>query len=158
MAEGGMGMLTVQELSRRLEVPERTVRRWIDAHGPFLGARRDGRRLLVPAESLKVAETIKSLYAGGATSEQVNDTLAGRAVPQVLEVDAVTPAQTESLVRAMTEELRQAREEIQELRQEIRETRDAVAATQETVEEIGEWIRVKPDEEKRPWWARLLKR
>ena len=61
-------------------------------------------------------------------------------------------------VRALTEELRQAREEIQELRQEILETRDAVAATQETVEEIGEWIRVKPDEEKRPWWARLLKR
>ena len=151
-------MLTVQELSKRLDVPERTIRRWIDAHGPFLGARRDGRRLLVPAESLKVAETIKSLYAGGATSEQVNDTLAGRAVPQVLEVDAVTPAQAETLVRALTEELRQAREEIQELRQEIRETRDAVAATQETVEEIGEWIRVKPDEEKRPWWARLLKR
>jgi len=151
-------MLTVQELSKRLEVPERTVRRWIDVHGPFLGARRDGRRRLVPAESLKVAETIKALYAGGATSADVNDTLAGRNVPQVLEVDAVTPAQTESLVRAMTEELRQAREEIQELRQEIRETRDAVAATQETVEEIGEWIRVKPDEEKRPWWARLLKR
>ena len=37
----------------------------------------------------------------------------------------------------------------------IQATRDAVAATQETVEEIGEWIRVKPDEEKRPWWARL---
>ena len=151
-------MLTVQELSKRLEVPERTVRRWIDVHGPFLGARRDGRRRLVPAESLKVAETIKALYAGGATSADVNDTLAGRNVPQVLEVDAVTPAQAETLVRALTEELRQAREEIQELRQEIRETRDAVAATQETVEEIGEWIRVKPDEEKRPWWARLLKR
>ena len=150
--------MTVQELSKRLEVPERTIRRWIDAHGPFLGARKDGRRLLVPAESLKVAETIKALYAGGATSADVNDTLAGRNVPQVLEVDAVTPAQAESLVRALTEELRQAREEIQELRQEIRETRDAVAATQETVEEIGEWIRVKPDEEKRPWWARLLKR
>ena len=151
-------MLTVQELSKRLDVPERTIRRWIDAHGPFLGARRDGRRLLVPAESLKVAETIRALYAGGATSEQVNNTLAGRNVPQVLEVDAVTPAQAESLVRAMTEELRQAREEIAELRQEIQATRDAVAATQETVEEIGEWIRVKPDEEKRPWWARLLKR
>lgn len=151
-------MFTVQELSKRLEVPERTIRRWVDVHGPFLGARKDGRRLLVPADSLKVAETIKALYAGGATSAEVNDTLAGRAVPQVLEVDAVTPAQAESLVRALTEELRQAREEIQELRQEIRETRDAVAATQETVEEIGEWIRVKPDEEKRPWWARLLKR
>ena len=48
-------------------------------------------------------------------------------------------------------------EEIGELRQEIQATRDAVAATQETVEEIGEWIRAKP-EEKRPWWARLLKR
>ena len=151
-------MLTVQELSKRLDVPERTIRRWIDAHGPFLGARRDGRRLLVPAESLKVAETIKSLYAGGATSEQVNDTLAGRAVPQVLEVDAVTPAQAESLVRAMTEELRQARGEIQELRQEIQATRDAVAATQETVEEIGEWVRAKQQEPERPWWRRLLGR
>ena len=149
--------MTVQEISKRLAVPERTVRRWIDAHGPFLGARKDGRRLLVPEDSFKVAETIKSLYAGGATSEQVNDTLAGRNVPQVLEVDAVTPAQAETLVRLLTEELRQARGEIQELRQEIQATRDAVAATQETVEEIGEWIRAKP-EEKRPWWARLLKR
>lgn len=147
-------MLTVQELSKRLDVPERTIRRWIDAHGPFLGARRDGRRLLVPAESLKVAETIKSLYAGGATSEQVNDTLAGRAVPQVLEVDAVTPAQAETLVRLLTEELRQAREEIGELRQEIQATRDAVAATQDSVDQIGEWIRAKP-QETRPWWARL---
>lgn len=146
--------MTVQELSRRMEVPERTIRRWIDAHGPFLGARKDGRRLLVPAESLKVAETIKALYAGGATSEQVNDTLAGRNVPQVLEVDAVTPAQAESLVRAMTEELRQAREEIAELRQEIQATRDAVAATQDSVDQIGEWIRAKP-QEARPWWARL---
>jgi excisionase family DNA binding protein len=154
MAEGGMGMLTVQELSKRLEVPERTIRRWIDAHGPFLGARRDGRRRLVPEDSFKVAETIKSLYAGGATSEQVNDTLAGRNVPQVLEVDAVTPAQAESLVRAMTEELRQAREEIAELRQEIQATRDAVAATQDSVDQIGEWIRAKP-QETRPWWARL---
>ena len=151
-------MLTVQELSKRLEVPERTVRRWIDVHGPFLGARRDGRRRLVPAESLKVAETIKALYAGGATSADVNDTLAGRNVPQVLEVDAVTPAQAETLVRLLTEELRQARGEIQELRQEIRETRDAVAATQETVEGIGEWIRAKPEEEKRSWWARFLGR
>jgi excisionase family DNA binding protein len=157
MAEGGMGMLTVQELSRRLEVPERTIRRWIDSHGPFLGARRDGRRLLVPEDSVRVAETIKALYAGGATSADVNDTLAGRNVPQVLEVDAVTPAQAESLVRALTEELRQARQEIQELRQEIKATRDAVAATQDAVTEIGEWIRAKP-EEKRPWWARLLKR
>ena len=150
--------MTVQEISKRLAVPERTVRRWIDAHGPFLGARKDGRRLLVPEDSFKVAETIKSLYAGGATSADVNDALAGRNVPQVLEVDAVTPAQAETLVRLLTEELRQARGEIQELRQEIQATRDAVAATQETVEEIGEWIRVKPDEEKRPWWARLLKR
>jgi hypothetical protein len=38
-------MLTVQELSKRLEVPERTVRRWIDVHGPFLGARRESARL-----------------------------------------------------------------------------------------------------------------
>ena len=95
--------------------------------------------------------------AGGATSAEVNDTLAGRAVPQVLEVDAVTPAQAETLVRMLTEELRQAREEMAELRQEIQETRDAVAATQESVEEIGEWIRAKP-EEKRPWWARFLGR
>ena len=139
--------MTVQEISKRLAVPERTVRRWIEAHGPFLGARKDGRRLLVPEDSFKVAATIKALYAGGATSEQVNDTLAGRAVPQVLEVDAVTPAQAESLVRAMTEELRQAREEIAELRQEIQ-------ATQDSVDQIGEWIRAKP-QETRPWWARL---
>jgi excisionase family DNA binding protein len=147
-------MFTVQELSKRLEVPERTIRRWVDVHGPFLGARKDGRRLLVPADSLKVAETIKALYAGGATSAEVNDTLAGRAVPQVLEVDAVTPAQAETLVRMLTEELRQAREEMAELRQEIQATREAVSATQETVEGIGEWIRAKP-QEARPWWARL---
>ncbi len=151
-------MFTVQELSKRLEVPERTIRRWVDVHGPFLGARKDGRRLLVPADSLKVAETIKALYAGGATSADVNDTLAGRAVPQVLEVDAVTPAQAETLVRMLTEELRQAREEMAELRQEIQATREAVSATQETVEGIGEWIRAKPEEEKRSWWARFLGR
>jgi predicted nucleic acid-binding Zn-ribbon protein len=52
------------------------------------------------------------------------------------------------------EELRQAREEIAELRQEIQATRDAVAATQDSVEQIGEWIRAKP-QEARPWWARL---
>jgi len=57
-------------------------------------------------------------------------------------------------VRAMTEELRQAREEIAELRQEIQATRDAVAATQDSVDQIGEWIRAKP-QETRPWWARL---
>ena len=151
-------MFTVQELSKRLEVPERTIRRWVDVHGPFLGARKDGRRLLVPADSLKVAETIKALYAGGATSAEVNDTLAGRNVPQVLEVDAVTPAQAETLVRMLTEELRQAREEMAELRQEIQATREAVSATQETVEGIGEWIRAKPEEEKRSWWARLFGR
>jgi excisionase family DNA binding protein len=158
MAEGGMGMLTVQELSRRLEVPERTIRRWIDAHGPFLGARKDGRRLLVPEDSFKVAETIKALYAGGATSEQVNDTLAGRAVPQVLEVAPVTPAQAETLVRALTEELRQARAEIAELRQEVQATRDAVAATHDRLDEVAEWVRPKPQEEHRGWWARLLGR
>lgn len=150
--------MTVQEISKRLAVPERTVRRWIEAHGPFLGARKDGRRLLVPEDSFKVAATIKALYAGGATSEQVNDTLAGRAVPQVLDVDAVTPAQAETLVKALTEELARARAEIQELRRDVQETREAVAATHDRLDEVAEWVRPKPQEEHRSWWARLLKR
>ena len=61
-------------------------------------------------------------------------------------------------VRAMTEELRQARAEIAELRQEVQETREAVAATHDRLDEVAEWVRPKPQEEHRGWWARLLGR
>lgn len=156
-------MLTVQELSKRLDTPERTIRRWIDVHGPFLGARKDGRRLLVPADRLQVAETIKALYASGATSDQVNDTLAGRAVPQVFEVDAVTPMQAESLVKELVGLMQKQSAEMAELRHEMREIREflltqsaTAAATTATATTATPATDEQPKQEREPgFWARL---
>ena len=41
---------------------------------------------------------------------------------------------------------------------EVEETRQAVAATHDRLDEVAEWVRPKPQEEHRGWWARLLKR
>lgn len=117
-------MLTVQDMAERLGVPERTIRRWIDLHGAFLGARKDGRRLLVPADSLKVAERIKQLYEDGATAAQVTDSLRGADVPAVIDVMPVTPMQAESLVRELLDHMRTQSDELTELRREMKEIRE----------------------------------
>jgi len=41
---------------------------------------------------------------------------------------------------------------------EVEETRQAVAATHDRLDEVAEWVRPKPQEEHRGWWARLLGR
>lgn len=132
--------MTVQDLADRFQVPERTIRRWIDLHGSFLGARKEGRRLLVPEDSLTVAETIKKLYEGGATASQVNDVLRGAKVPQVIDVTPVTPAQAESLVKELIAQMKAQSAEMNELRNEMRQIREflltqsAPAATTDPVD------------------------
>jgi excisionase family DNA binding protein len=151
MAEGVRLMLTVQDLAKRLGVPERTIRRWIDLHGDFLGAKKEGRRLLVPEDAFKVADTIKELYEGGATASQVGDALRGANVPQVIDVAPVTPMQAESVLRLVSGQTREVRQAVEDLRdkqdadmkellEQLRQAEEDRAQMRQELREIREFL------------------
>ncbi|MED1107674.1 DUF3967 domain-containing protein [Bacillus paramycoides] len=54
--------LSIIEVSQSLQVPDNTVRRYIQRHIEFISHKKHGKKYLIHVDSLKVLEKIRSLY------------------------------------------------------------------------------------------------
>ena len=64
---------TVSEMENKTKIPHQTIRRYMKIHGHYLIMKKSHRSFLVHEKSIKVLNTIRSLYSEGKTSKQVDD-------------------------------------------------------------------------------------
>lgn len=125
--------LSVAEAARRLGVPERTLRRYLDRHGPYLPTRRNGRVLTIEATALPTLATIRDAYRQGLSAEQVEARLRDAGKPITIET---MPA--EALPHPAAEALNRLVEAVAGLQAELQQTREELAATRQAVERLLE--------------------
>lgn len=103
MADGGgsVDYITVQELSRLTDIPERTLRRYIDRHARFFATRRESGQVLVMAEAVPVARAIREAYEGGMTAARVDELMADRGLPVTIDVAGTGQAVTMTTAEAL---------------------------------------------------------
>jgi len=147
--------LSVAETARRLGVPERTLRRYLDRHGPYLPIRRNGRAVMVEVSALPTLATIRDAYRRGLSAEQVEAELRDAGKPITIET---VPA--EALISPAAEALSRLVEAVTGLQAELRQTREELAATRRAMERMLEMQeqRHQPAEEGRKGLVARLKR
>ncbi|MFH1913148.1 MAG: hypothetical protein ABIK45_02595 [Pseudomonadota bacterium] len=70
-----MNWLSVAEIAKRTRIPAPTARRYASLFKDFLGGRKTGRVTKYPEESIAVFERISRLYADGAVTAEIEETL-----------------------------------------------------------------------------------
>lgn len=136
--------LSVAEMARRLGVPERTLRRYLARHGPYLPTRRNGRALAIDAAALPTLATIRDAYRRGLSAEQVEAELRDAGKPITIET---VPA--EALISPAAEALSRLVEAVAGLQAELQQTREELAATRQAMERLLEMQeRQRPAEER----------
>lgn len=125
--------LSVGEAARRLGVPERTLRRYLDRHRPYLPTRRNGRVLMVDAGALPTLATIRDAYRRGLTAEQVEARLRDAGLPVTIEA-----APAEALPHPAAEALIRLAKVAADLQAELQQTRQELAATRQAMERLLE--------------------
>jgi DNA-binding transcriptional MerR regulator len=65
----------IAEVSRTTDIPERTLRRYVDRHGEFLPARRRGRTYELAQSAVPLVQRIRDWYATGMSAEAIDETL-----------------------------------------------------------------------------------
>lgn len=167
--------LTVPEAARAAGIPERTLRRYIERHGPYLDARPQGGRVTLGPGAAAVLRRIRDLYARGMSAGEVDEALAA-SVPAIVTVaEAVAVPTSEALghllqrvakaMAGIAEEQRRQAEEVAKLREEVAATRENLErqenerrqALEERDRRLMQLLREMQDR-KTPWWRRWLQR
>lgn len=131
---------TVGEIERSIQVPERTIRRYLNIHGHHIKTKKQGRSVMVAHESIKVIRDIRQWYDAGWSSSQVEDALAQSGLPMVLEIDghdtAMTPQEAlQSLQKGVSEAMSAIASEMEYLRQEVAATREENQKLKQDIDE-----------------------
>ncbi|WP_285907258.1 hypothetical protein [Pseudodesulfovibrio pelocollis] len=87
-----MNWLSVAEIAKRTRIPAPTARRYASLFKDFLGGRKTGRVTRYPEESIAVFERISRLYADGAVTAEIEDSLRAE-FPRTFDVDGSVAAQ-----------------------------------------------------------------
>jgi DNA-binding transcriptional MerR regulator len=77
---------SVLEFEKQTEIPNQTIRRYINNHGVYLNPKKRGKSYYLVEESIKVIQEIRKLYNEGMTTQLVNDTLQERNIPMTITV------------------------------------------------------------------------
>lgn len=96
-----MDYITIQDLSRLTDIPERTLRRYIDRHARFFVTRRESGQVLVTAEAVPVARAIRKAYEDGMTAAKVDEVIADRGLPVTIDVAGTGQAVTMTTAEAL---------------------------------------------------------
>lgn len=80
--------LTVAKVVELTKIPERSIRRYCNAHSVFIGARKEeGKPLQIPERSVDVLRQIRKMYQQGLDEKGVNSVLLDEA-PQNIELSS----------------------------------------------------------------------
>lgn len=170
-----MNWLPLSEAAQALNVPERTLRRYIAAHGGHILHRMNGRALEIEAGSLGVTAGIRDAYQRGLRKADVERTLDETARTAVMDVtpkeedvagnalalreEALTQLKAgmvEALAVVVAEKQKPLLDEVAALREELQETRRRMDEIQdENIKaRIGmlQQLNARGVKIKRPWW------
>ena len=170
-----MNWLPLSEAAQALNVPERTLRRYIAAHGEHILHRMNGRALEIEAGSLGVMAGIRDAYQRGLRKADVERTLnetAREAVinvtpsevnvagnPLALREEALTQLKAgmvEALAVVVAEKQKPLLDELAALREELQETRRRMEEIQdENIRARGAMLQqlsARGVKVKQPWW------
>lgn len=170
-----MNWLPLSEAAQALNVPERTLRRYIAAHGGHILHRLNGRALEIEAGSLGVMAGIRDAYQRGLRKADVERTLNETArtavmdvAPQVEDVagnslalreEALTQLKAgmvEALAVVVAEKQKPILDEMAALREELQETRRRMEEIQdENIRARGAMLQqlsARGVKVKQPWW------
>lgn len=151
--------IDVPQVAKELNIPDRTLRRYMERHSLFVQSRKEGRYWQIARSSLPVLSQIRDLYSAGLTADQVDTELRAQMSLATVEVGG-KPATMAELVAAMTDELERLRREVTELRNELAATRQAQERQAERLEERDRALMTTLraiQERQRPWWERLTR-
>jgi len=103
MATGGgsVDYITIQELSRRTRIPERTLRRYIDRHKQFFTMRREGGVNFVTPEAAACAVKIRAGYDDGMTAAMIDELMKKQGAPVTVDVAGTGQAVTMTTAEAL---------------------------------------------------------
>ncbi|MGE7828984.1 MerR family transcriptional regulator [Paenibacillus sp. NPDC093718] len=79
--------ITITELTEQFDIPQPTIRRYIERHGHHLLTKKHHKSYLISSESLPIVIQIREAYARGMNGEQVEEVLAANRVPTYINVD-----------------------------------------------------------------------
>ena len=170
-----MNWLPLSEAAQALSVPERTLRRYIAAHGEHILHRMNGRALEIEAGSLGVMAGIRDAYQRGLRKADVERTLNETAREAVMDVtpkaedvagnplalreEALTQLKAgmvEALAVVVAEKQKPLLDELAALREELQETRRRMDEIQEEniKARIGmlQQLNARGVKVKQPWW------
>ena len=170
-----MNWLPLSEAAQALNVPERTLRRYIAAHGGHVLHRMNGRALEIEAGSLGVMAGIRDAYKRGLRKSDVERTLNETAREAVMDVtpkaedvaenalalreEALTQLKAgmvEALAVVVAEKQKPILDEMAALREELQETRRRMDEIQEEniKARIGmlQQLNARGVKVKQPWW------
>ena len=170
-----MNWLPLSEAAQALNVPERTLRRYIAAHGGHILHRMNGRALEIEAGSLGVMAGIRDAYKRGLRKSDVERTLNETAREAVMDVtpkaedvagnalalreEALTQLKAgmvEALAVVVAERQKPVLDEVAALREELQETRRRMEEIQD--ENIRarcamlQQLNARGVKVKQPWW------
>lgn len=65
-------------MAKKTGIPDRTLRRYIEAHSDHIDQKREGRSYLISEESVNVIQYVRGRYISGATAERISEELSER--------------------------------------------------------------------------------
>lgn len=171
-----MNWLPLSEAAQALNVPERTLRRYIAAHGEHILHRMNGRALEIEAGSLGVMAGIRDAYQRGLRRTDVEQTLNETARAAVMDVTPkaedvaggnplalreealaqLKAGMVEALAVVVAEKQKPILDEMAALREELQETRRRMEEIQD--ENIRarcamlQQLNARGVKVKQPWW------
>ena len=150
-----MKWLTISELRRKLNLPETTVRRYIQEYGAYIQQKKQGHMIVVAPDSVEVIREIRKCHIDhGMTKEQGEEYLANRhtmslVIAQDDKEKGVTVAEVLDDMQKMKKLISKLVEENMKLRNEL-EQRDR--KLEEKIESIHQLLESSQNQEKKTWW------
>lgn len=125
--------IKIPEAERLTGIPDRTIRRYLGAHGHHLQVKKEHRNYLLSADSVGILTQIRDYYAAGWDSNRVEEALVASGTPMTVTVtdghDQVTVTPAEAFIElrkamgaalaTMAEEQKRMADEVTQLRQEL---------------------------------------
>jgi len=172
-----MDWITINDISKMINTPVPTVRRYIQKHQPFLNTKKQGKKILLHPDSIELLKKIRKWYVvDNLIDIEIDNKLKASGYKAVIDVESINHESIEQeldsssldFVKAMFKEQRAINEQLMEnnklLVEEIKEIKQSYKegeskreqrdlALMEIVRSMQETKKsIAASEEKKKWW------
>jgi len=121
-------MKSIKQIARETNIPEQTLRRYVDRFANLIDYRVYDRGKKFPQETVELFKTIYSLYQEGKKTEEIYEIISQRGVPVVVNNP---PAVQQNTIELLTEVFSRSAYLEEQILQELKAIREALTARQE---------------------------